>query len=215
MASLQHHLVAGLIAQRDVQYLDVDGRPQRLHLEQSDDKLCGPMALAQAVMLLCGWPRSAVGNPKTRREPMRTFWRHAMAFQSGGTSEYDLLALAALLAPAIDLVVTETSNATRVGALASAAIDGGHVPLVRYTTSQHSHWTMASAYERDASGSVLALLLLDTDLSAPWAVPFNARLELRPDKRRAYPYAIRGTDGELWHAAFDSVCVVRRAGRTR
>ena len=114
---------------------------------------------------------SRASNPKTRTEPMRTFWRRAMAFQCDGTSEDDLSALAALLAPAIDLLVTETTNATRVGSLAAAAIDNGHVPLVRYTTNQHSHWTMASAYERDESGTVLALLLLDTYLPAPWAVP--------------------------------------------
>lgn len=210
MSGLQHHFVAGLRAQREVEYLNASSRLQKLHLAQAEDELCGPLALAQAVMLVCGWSRATVGNLATRQEPMRTFWRRAMEYQSDGTSESDLSALAALLAPAIEFQVSKTASATRIASLVADAIDQGHVPLIRYTTNRFSHWCMIAGHERAADGSRSALLALDTDMPCPWAVLFNCRVELRPHSRKAYPYAIRGTDGELWYAKLDSVCIVRR-----
>lgn len=215
MSGLQHHFVAGLRAQREVEYLVGSRRPQRLHLEQSENELCGPMALAQAVMLICGWPRAAVGNRATRWDPMRTFWQHAMAFESDGTSESDLSALAAVLAPAIEFQVAKTGSAARIASVVADAIDRGHVPLIRYTTQQFSHWCMIAGQEKTAAGTPLALLALDTDMAGPWAVMFNCRIELHADKRRAYPYPVRGTGGELWYARLDSVCVVRRGPGSR
>lgn len=213
MPGIFHEFVAGLSAEAETRYQIVGGdNTQPLHLPQSTEAWCGPWSLLQAVLLICGWRRSTVTDIRTRSEPMRSFWRLVNELYADGTSEADLAELAALLAPAIELQVVETASPRRVARLVAEAVDSGQVPLVRYTTARFSHWSMASGVERTASGTVRALLLLDTSLAGPWAVPYNTRLELqcRPGSGARYPLLARSIDGGLWRTRLNSVCIVKR-----
>jgi len=179
-------------------------------MEQADNNWCGPWTLTQVAVLLQGWPRQVAANPKTTREPWATFWRTVRADYNQGTDERDLTALAGMLG--LQLEVTKTTSGTRIAAIARNAIERGSVPLVRTTTSRWSHWAFVSGLALEAEDTPSALLLLDTSVAAPWAVPYNAFQELRPMKpaARGFRYEGRTLDGERWRANFNSIVVVGR-----
>lgn len=199
MQGLQHHFVAGLRAGRGVESELGNGRFQPLHMSQADQDWCGPWSLIQAAVLLHGWRRTVVANPKTARDPWRTFWTRVRTDYNDGTDESDLATLAELLTPWIQVEVTKTTSARRIGEVAAAAIASGHVPILRSTTARWSHFSMVSGLAIGADGAPTALLLLDTSLDAPWAVPYNACQELQPSRpaRGGFRYECRALDGRL------------------
>jgi hypothetical protein len=212
MASLQHHFVAGIRANKEVESELGNGRFQSLHMSQADQDWCGPWSLIQAAVLLQGWRRTVVANPKTERDPWRTFWNRVRTDYNDGADESDLTTLAELLAPWIQIEVMRTTSARRIGQVAAVAIESGHVPILRSTTARWSHFSMVSGLAVGADGAPTALLLLDTSLDAPWAVPYNASQELRPSKpaKAEFRYECRTLDGSRWRARFNSLCIVRR-----
>lgn len=216
MSNLRHIFVAGIRATKDVESPLGDGRFQSLHMDQADHDWCGPWSLMQAAMLLCGWSRQVVANPGTAREPWRTFWNHVQADCNDGTDESDLAALAALLAPSIQVQVTKTASARRIAALVEAAIENGDVPLLRSTTKRWSHWSMVSGIAIGTDGVPTSLLLLDTSIDAPWAVAYNAFQTLHPSQPAGAEFRYEGgtLDGVVWRARFDSVMIVRRGERS-
>jgi hypothetical protein len=212
MSGLRHIFVAGLRANKDVESVLDTGRFQPLHMDQADHDWCGPWSLMQAAVLLCRWNRKVVANPRTAREPWRTFWRRISVDFDYGTDEVDLSTLAALLSPWIRVQVTKTVSARRVATMVEAAIASGDVALLRSTTARWSHWSMVSGIAIGANGVPTALLLLDTSVDAPWAVPYNAYQELHPSKPAGteFRYEGRTLDGVRWRARFNSVMIVRR-----
>jgi hypothetical protein len=212
MSGLRHIFVAGLRANKDVESVLANGRFQPLHMDQADHDWCGPWSLMQAAVLLCGWNRRVVATPRADREPWRSFWRRVKADYDHGTDEADLSTLAALLAPWIQVQVTKTISPRRIAALVESAIVNGDVPLLRSTTARWSHWSMIAGISIGADGAPTALLLLDTSVDAPWAVPYNAYQELHPSKPAGteFRYEGRTLDGVRWRARFNSVMIVRR-----
>ena len=210
MAGLRHLFVDGLRANKDVESALGNGRFQRLHMAQADNNWCGPWTLTQVAVLLQGWRRQVAGNTATTREPWATFWRRVRDDYNQGTDERDLTTLAGMLG--LRLEVTKTTSGKRIATIARSAIEGGSVPLVRTTTSRWSHWALISGIALQADDTPCALLVLDTSVGAPWAVPYNVFQELRPMKPAAggFRYEGRTLDGERWRARFDSVVVVRR-----
>jgi hypothetical protein len=212
MAGLQHHFVAGIRAGKDVESQLGNGRFQRLHMNQADQDWCGPWSLIQAAVVLLGWRRATAANPDTERDPWYTFWKCVRTHYNDGTNEADLSTLAKLLAPWISVKVTKTTSARRIGEVAAAAIKSGHVPILRSTTARWSHFAMVSGVALDADGAPTALLLLDTSLAAPQAVPYNGCQDLQPSRppKDEFRYEYRTLDGTRWRARFNSICVVHR-----
>jgi hypothetical protein len=211
MSGLRYLFVAGLRANKDVESAFGNGRYQRLHMDQADNNWCGPWTLTQVAVLSHGWRRQVAANPETTREPWATFWQKVRTDYNQGTDERDLTILAAILG--LRLEITKTTSGQRIAAIVRSAIEGGDVPLVRTTTCRWSHWALVSGIALQADDTPSALLILDTGVDAPWAVPYNVFQELHPTKPAAegFRYEGRTLDGFRWRARFNSVVVVRRA----
>lgn len=210
MSGLRHLFVAGLRANKDVESAVGSGRYQKLHMDQADKNWCGPWTLTQVAVLLHGWRRHLVANPQTKRQPWATFWQKVREDYNQGTDEGDLTTLAGIIGLQLD--ITKTTSGKRIATIVRRAIERGDVPLVRTTTCRWSHWALVSGIALLADDTPCALLILDTSVGAPWAVPYNVFQELHPTKPAAgeFRYEGRTLDGFRWRARFNSVVVVRR-----
>ena len=103
-----------------------------------------------------------------------------------------------------------TTTAWQLGERALQAILADQVPIILYRDRKHTRWSMVCGVEL-SDGVVQALLLLDSRLPGPWAIPYNARLEL-PSSASAKPnmLTLRSTDGQSWSISLQQLYVVRR-----
>lgn len=95
-----------------------------------------------------------------------------------------------------------------LGVAALQCLREGHVGLLQFATASQTHWVMVIGVEWESgrdSGRPLALLLLDSQASEPWACGHNARIELldmSPRTARSvrarpgFDLAYRGLDGK-------------------
>lgn len=103
-----------------------------------------------------------------------------------------------------------TTSASQIGERAHQAILADQIPIIQYCDGEHTRWSMVCGVEL-SDCAAQALLLLDSLLPGPWAVPYNARLEL-PSSACAKPTTLTllSTDGQSWSVSPQQLFVIRR-----
>jgi len=222
MTALHHVFLHGVRADTEVRYQAQALRGIRyddLHHQQSRiDASCGLLSVLQAIMVLCGTPRSQIERvATTKREPLRSLWALARNEYFEGTDESELRRYVEVFGPQLECEVSITSRPSRIGTLASTAIDAGHVPLIRFESRKFDHFSMVVGYESEVGQPApRALLLLDVSESAPWTAFHNGRIELQASSRPArkgsttFPLTCHYLSGETWPVKLKSLVVIKR-----
>jgi hypothetical protein len=224
MGGITYRFVHGVRAQTDVQYrlASTFERWAPLHIRQSQlDGACGLHALAMALLVLTGMPRSRIeGMARTPRGPLRALWKLAQDDFFTGVEPEDLVRFLEPFTPTLTAEVITTSSTKRIGRAVETAVESGAVPLLSMDSRTWSHYCAIVGLERlHKRTAPSALLTIDSAHSAPWLTPFNGRLDLSGSGGRSvrvsksYPLTYRYVGGEAWAVRLSGLVIVRRTGK--
>ena len=220
---LNHYFVSGVHAETEVRYA-VSGQTRSrfddLHCAQAmTDSSCGLMCVLTAAMVLCGIPRSQVENiASAKRGPLRDLWTLARESYFEGADEREIARWVDAFSPALTSEIETRRSARHIGNGAAAAVQAGHVPIVRFDSRTFSHFAPVIGIE-SMPGEPLprALLLLDPAASRPWGSFYNARLELQTKAlssvraSRTFTRPYRFVTGEAWAVKLTGMVIVKRS----
>jgi hypothetical protein len=217
MNAIQHHFIARLRADADLQYrARTSGGTtwQNLHLPPLHND-CALTTVLQAMMVLEGLPRShaeQLHRPKTEQlhKLVQLAFEHSV--------DEGISALAPYLAhvPKLQGELVEDVSPLFLGLVVTREMAAGAVPIVRISRKERCYFALVVGAEVVfGHPEPRALLLLDAYASAPWSTFFNAKLALSGTKRHgtaeADRLAYRLLDGEVHQASVSGLWVIRRA----